>query len=85
TDLANAYRALANGGRWSPQAPLIRGGAETKPAITKPTKSGPSAQAARPAGAADRRVLSAPAAYIVGDILSDRGARAPAFGLGNPG
>jgi penicillin-binding protein 1C len=29
-------------------------------------------------------VVGAPAAYVVADILSDRGARAPAFGLENP-
>jgi penicillin-binding protein 1C len=69
-DLANAYRALANGGRWSPVAPLrVRSpGAAQDPKVA----------------AAPRRVVGAPAAYVVADILSDRGARAPAFGLENP-
>ena len=34
--------------------------------------------------AAPRRAVSAAASYIVADILSDRAARAPAFGLANP-
>ncbi|HEY9103477.1 penicillin-binding protein 1C [Chitinimonas sp.] len=62
-DLANAYRALANGGQWSPVAPLLPG---------EP----------RPAGEG-RRALSPAAAFVVGDILSDRGARAPTFDLEN--
>ena len=33
---------------------------------------------------ANRRVMGAGAAFIVGDMLSDRGARAPAFGFENP-
>ena len=57
--LANAYRALANGGRWSP----LR------------TTSDP-----LPAGAL-RQALSPQAAFLVGDILADRTARAATFGL----
>lgn len=40
----------------------------------------------RPGGALSqpRRVMDAAAAYVVGDILSDRAARATAFGLANP-
>ncbi len=49
--LTNAYRALANGGRW---------GAEGE--------------------APSRRALDAGAAFIVGDILADRNARALTFG-----
>jgi penicillin-binding protein 1C len=57
---ANAYRALANGGRYSdvrlhPGAPIRT-----------------------------RAVLDPGAAFIVADILSDRGSRARAFGLDNP-
>ncbi len=65
-DLANAYRALANGGRWSPVAPLVL----------------PPAGGAAPAGQG-RRLFSPATAWILGDILSDRGARAPTFGLEN--
>jgi penicillin-binding protein 1C len=61
-DLANAYRALANGGlqktvAWLPKSPIA-------------SKS--------------KRVMSRPAAYIVGDILADKGARALTFGLDSP-
>ena len=60
-DLANAYRAIANGGLVTPvrlrtDAPVATG----------------------------RRVLGAPAAAIVADILADRGARATTFGLESP-
>jgi penicillin-binding protein 1C len=58
--LANAYRALANGGQWS--------GARVLPAP-------PGRQA---------QVMEAGAAYIVADILADRGARSVSFGLDNP-
>jgi len=67
-DLANAYRALANLGLASPVAPLL----------SDPTRK-PSVQRA-----SSERVMGAGAAFIVGDILADRGARAPAFGLENP-
>jgi penicillin-binding protein 1C len=60
-ELANAYRALANGGVWSP----LRLTSEAR--IEPP-----------------RRVLSASAAFIIADILSDRGARATTFGFDNP-
>jgi penicillin-binding protein 1C len=63
-DLANAYRMLANGGRWSPVAPLFA--AETSPAPPQ-----------------ERRVFTAGTAFIISDILADRGARAPTFGLEN--
>ncbi len=62
-DLANAYRALANDGRWSPVAPLL-------------------ADSAVPVGQG-RRLFSPATAFIVGDILADRGARAPTFGFEN--
>lgn len=55
---ANAYRALANGGRWSP--------ARLRPDDPR--------QMARP-------IIGPAGAWIVGDILSDPGARAGTFGL----
>ena len=69
--LANAYRTLANGGRWSPLkavpegkiAPCVEGGC-----------AGIFSHPPRAAG-------GAAAAFIVGDILSDRSARAGTFGL----
>jgi penicillin-binding protein 1C len=60
-DQANAYRALATGGSWSP----VR--------LRPDDPAGPG-----------RRVLSEAVAYIVSDILADRGARAPTFGLESP-
>lgn len=65
-DLANAYRALANGGRWTAAAPLVRPPGE-KPAT----------------GAQERHAMSPASAFIISDILADRGARAPTFGLEN--
>ncbi|HZR80759.1 MAG TPA: penicillin-binding protein 1C [Candidatus Binatia bacterium] len=60
-ELANAYRALANGGVASP---------------LRWTASGDEPPA--------QRVLSAEAAFVVGDVLSDRESRAATFGLENP-
>jgi penicillin-binding protein 1C len=57
--LANAYRALANGGRWSPLM-LEKG-------------------KARPFAVADSG-----ASYVIADILADRLARSPTFGLDSP-
>ncbi len=62
-DLANAYRALANGGQWSPVAPLLAG--------------------RRAEVGQGRRLFGRATSFIIGDILSDRGARAPTFGLEN--
>jgi penicillin-binding protein 1C len=60
SELVNAYRTLANGGRWSPMT--VRPGADRGEA---------------------RRVLSREAAFIVSDILADRGARETTFGFEN--
>jgi penicillin-binding protein 1C len=60
-DLVNAYRALANGGLWSP----LRLREDTTDA--------------RP-----DRVLSAGAAFLVADILSDRESRSRTFALESP-
>ena len=60
-ELANAYRALANGGEWRP----VRFLPDDVP--------GPG-----------RRAFDPGAAFIVGDILADRGARALTFGLESP-
>ena len=62
--LTNAYRALANAGRWTP----VR--LQPEPAGTRVAAQGP-------AGA---RVLDPGAAFIVGDILADPLARAMTFG-----
>ncbi len=54
---ANAFRALANQGRWSP-VHFLKGEKTEAP----------------------RQIVGAPAAFIVGDILSDASARTDAFG-----
>lgn len=64
--LANAYRALANGGRWQPVASAVVPGLAAAPAHLP---------------SSGHQALSAQAAFIVGDILSDSVARAPTFGL----
>jgi penicillin-binding protein 1C len=69
--LANAYRSLANGGRWSPLR-LTPAGA------TPPCRD---AGCAGAFGGSARQALAAPAAFLVGQILSDRNARAGTFGL----
>jgi penicillin-binding protein 1C len=65
-ELTNAYRALANGGRWS----ALR----ERPAAPP---GSPTAVRTEPA----RQVLDPRAAFLVGQILSDRNARAATFGL----
>ncbi|MCC6765935.1 MAG: penicillin-binding protein 1C [Deltaproteobacteria bacterium] len=66
-ELVGAYRALANGGVWSP----LRVSADDAP--TGAHRDG--------APAAPRRVLSAAAAFQVGDVLADREGRSATFGL----
>ncbi|MCG3202212.1 MAG: Monofunctional biosynthetic peptidoglycan transglycosylase [Gammaproteobacteria bacterium] len=61
--LVNAYRTLANGGRYGAMSLQPDDGAARAPS---------------------REVMTAGAAFIVGDILADRGARAATFGLDNP-
>ena len=65
-ELANGYRALANGGEWRP---------------TTWRKIGDPRQAA---AGEPRRVMTAGAAALVTDILSDPVARIPGFGLETP-
>jgi len=71
-ELTNAYRALANGGRFSP----VR------------TRAGIGDAAQEPRGARRVRgshlALDPAAAFIVADILADRDARAPTFGWDSP-
>ncbi|CAN7381656.1 penicillin-binding protein 1C [Massilia sp. LjRoot122] len=56
-ELGNAYRTLANGGRYGPLTLRPRAAAPLTP------------------------VMDAAASYVIGDILADRGARSPSFGL----
>ena len=77
-NLANAYRALANGGRASPTTLIAR---------SAKVSANPSAPPVRPepvevssAKAAPTQALDPRAAFIVSDILSDTNARARTFG-----
>ncbi|MBU6281629.1 penicillin-binding protein 1C [bacterium] len=67
-ELANAYRALARGGLWTPTAPL-----STEPGGRTGTR----------ATGAGERIWSAEAAFVVADVLSDRDGRSATFGLEN--
>lgn len=85
--LTNAFRALANGGLWQPvAAPLLpaRQAQQAGQLQQAGAGQGPAAvttAASQDAPTAARQALSAQAAFIVGDILADRLARAPTFGL----
>lgn len=68
---ANAFRALANGGEWSPLR-VVRGGERM------PCASGGCAGVF---DGAKRRVAAAAPVFIVNDILADRAARVGTFGL----
>jgi penicillin-binding protein 1C len=73
--LTNAYRMLANGGRYGTTTMTLR-----------PSATLDKAKTAKPAKAADAAPAPAPlmdprAAFIVGDILSDPNARTRTFGL----
>lgn len=68
-ELTNAYRALANSGVATPVRLALEAPVkDAKPAIVP----------------APQRAVSAAAAYIVGDMLSDNTARALAFGFASP-
>ena len=77
-ELTNAYRALANGGQWSVAAFSCPGSAATG--------SGCPADADRGKSAAtkSRRLFSDATAWLLADMLSDRGARYVTFGFDNP-
>lgn len=70
-ELANGYRALANGGEWRPWR--WRG-----------SMVGSTGSASAERGAETRRVLSPLASAVVLDILGDAGARIPGFGPSTP-
>ncbi|MBN8474566.1 penicillin-binding protein 1C [Sulfuritalea sp.] len=68
--LANAYRTLANAGRWS----ALRATPDANAAPCRGEHCGAFA-------GAPRQALAATASFLVGDILADRAARAGSFGL----
>jgi penicillin-binding protein 1C len=71
---AQAYRALARGGQFAPLRPLRLASEQGDAPAPSPSRTSP------PAGV---QPLSPAAAFVVSDILADRGARAVTFGLGN--
>jgi penicillin-binding protein 1C len=78
-ELANAYRALANGGRWTPWA-WQRHGASRPHVLTSSR-----ADHVSTGGREDvRQVLSPVAAALVLDVLADPVARVPGFGTETP-
>ena len=79
--LTNAYRALANGGLYTPvvlpHGAGLRGRmAAGSPSVNLPAGASPAARPASP-----RRVGDAAATFLVTDILADNAARALTFGL----
>ncbi len=83
--LTNAYRALANGGLWSPVAGLVASGlarsGQGGPETGKPGPGKPGPDKPDPAEPAPRRVADAAAVHLVNHILADNNARAGTFGL----
>ncbi len=77
-ELANAYRALANLGAWTP----VRWTPSAPPTALRPSHHTAAATHLEPTP--PTRVVSAAAAAVVLDILSDPVARVPGFGLDTP-
>lgn len=78
--LTNAYRALANGGRWSPVRWRVdEASASAQRGARASSKATQGAAVAAPD--APRRVADAAAVQLVTDILADNSARALGFGL----
>ena len=83
-ELTNAYRAIANGGvvssvRFLPCDSICRSGS----AATQ-SESGRGGRGGAAPTTASRRLFSESTAWIITDILSDRGARYVTFGFDNP-
>ena len=82
--LTNAYRALANAGRYSEVAlPAASGLSSAAAAASAPATPRPPAKppAKPPAQAGVRTVADPAASFVIADILSDNNARALTFGL----
>jgi len=78
--LANAYRALANGGRGSPTTLTLPTNQTGAAGSTSRSNRSTAAGAPNPPASAPRQALDARAAFIVSDILADPLARARTFG-----
>ena len=91
-ELANAYRAIANGGvassvHFSPCGSTCRSGsAVTERAVSTQSRGSPSVLSSSEGAPtnAGNRILSESTAWIITDILADRGARYVTFGFDNP-
>jgi penicillin-binding protein 1C len=83
-ELANAYRGLAAGGVWRPVRLFAVGPGEGPGAAEETSPAGDGSEVGAPRGAAGRRFVSAGAAALVLDILSDPAARVPGFGIETP-
>ncbi len=80
--LANAYRALANGGTWSPLRVSVPSKTEkSRRPCSQGGCDGVFADDNNAAEATERRVIDAAASFITSNILSDRSARVGTFGL----
>ena len=77
-DLTNAYRAIANGGKWSSPIFTCRSGATATSVC--PNESGRGEAAPTKV----TRLFSENTAWLLADMLSDRGARYVTFGFDNP-
>lgn len=90
--LTNAYRALANDGRYSPirMAPAATAAAQTASSVTPRKPAMPVAAATsttvtnQTTTSTRQHVLDPRATWIVADILADRHARTRTFGLDSP-
>ncbi len=84
-ELTNAYRAIANGGVASRVSFTPCNGGSCRSGLPRPTvpvKQSGSRQAAPTAAA--QRLFSEPTAWLIADMLADRGARYVTFGFDNP-
>lgn len=75
-ELTNAYRAIANNGQWTAPAFTCRSNPPRPDACGVPR--------AQVASAESRRLFSETTAWLLADMLSDRGARYVTFGFDNP-
>ncbi|MBI5925469.1 MAG: penicillin-binding protein 1C [Aquabacterium sp.] len=86
--LSNAYRALANGGQYGPwrvQAADANTTSDRQHTNAAPCNAADAthSQAPKPAPSSSAALMNPAAAYIVADVLADREARVPTFGLSN--
>jgi penicillin-binding protein 1C len=83
-ELANGFRALANGGVWAPWRWLASGRGAGAPDPGAPGVGWGAAAVGEVRDAAASRVVSSQAAALVLDVLADRSARVPGFGPHTP-